>query len=143
MRYVHSANEPALIAGVGTAALECFEQEPGIDVFIVPVGGGSGAAGAALAAKECNPRVHIVGVQAERAPAVYQSFQAGKMISHPSAATFADGLATRVPFELPFSMMRRLVAAIVLHDAYFYWTHRRQMRCLEERAPLRSLARIR
>ena len=114
MRYVHSANEPALIAGVGTAALECFEQEPGIDVFIVPVGGGSGAAGAALAAKECNPRVHIVGVQAERAPAVYQSFQVGKMIPHPLAATFADGLATRVPFELTFSMMRRLVDEIVL-----------------------------
>jgi len=114
VRYVHSANEPALIAGVGTVALECFEQEPGIDVLIVPIGGGSGAAGTALVAKERTPQVRVVGVQAERAPAVYQSFQAGEMIPHPSANTFADGLATRVPFELTLSMMQRTVDEVVL-----------------------------
>lgn len=114
MRYVHSANEPRLIAGVGTAALECFERESGIDVIIVPIGGGSGAAGAALAAKERNPGVHVVGVQAENAPAVHESLLAGEMRPHPSSATFADGLATRVPFELTFGMMRRLVDETVL-----------------------------
>ncbi len=108
-RYVHSANEPHLIAGVGTAALECFGAEPDIDVLIVPVGGGSGAAGAALVAKKLRPGVHVVGVQAERAPAVHQSLLAGEMRSHASSATFADGLATRVPFELTFGMMLRLV----------------------------------
>ncbi len=114
MRYVHSANEPHLIAGVATAALECLGAEADIDVLIVPVGGGSGAAGAGLAAKTINPRIHLVGVQAENAPAVHRSLQAGEMIPHPSSATFADGLATRVPFELTFGMMRRLVDETIL-----------------------------
>ncbi len=114
MRYVHSANEPHLIAGVATAALECLGAEPDIDVLIVPIGGGSGAAGAGLAAKTINPRIHLVGVQAENAPAVHRSLQAGEMIPHPSSATFADGLATRVPFELTFGMMRRLVDETIL-----------------------------
>lgn len=114
MRYVHSANEPHLIAGVATSVLECLEAEADIDVLIVPVGGGSGAAGAGLAAKKINPRIHLVGVQAENAPAVHLSLQAGEMIPHPSSATFADGLATRIPFELTFGMMRRLVDETIL-----------------------------
>ena len=114
MRYVHSANEPLLIAGVATQALEILEAEPEIEVLIVPLGGGSGVCGAALAAKRVNPDVRVVGVQAENAPAVFRSFRAGEMISEPSANTFADGLATRVPFELTFSMIRRLVDEIVL-----------------------------
>ena len=114
MRYVHSANEPLLIAGVATQALEILEDEPEIEVLIVPLGGGSGVCGAALAAKRVNPAVRVVGVQAENAPAVFRSFYAGEMLSEPSAKTFADGLATRVPFELTFSMIRRLVDEIVL-----------------------------
>ncbi len=114
MRYVHSANEPHLIAGVGTAALEIMEQAGDIDVMIVPIGGGSGICGAGLAAKEMNPKIHLVGVQAENAPAVHESLRAGRMIPHESAATFADGLATRVPFELTFGMMQRLVDESVL-----------------------------
>ncbi len=114
MRYVHSANEPRLIAGVGTAALECLEQEPDLDVLIVPIGGGSGICGAGLAAKKMNPKIHLVGVQAENAPAVHESLRAGKMIPNESSATFADGLATRVPFDLTFGMMQRLVDETLL-----------------------------
>ncbi len=114
MRYVHSANEPLLVAGVATQALEVLEEEPGLDLLIVPLGGGSGVCGAGLVAKTLSPRVRVVGVQAERAPAFYESFRAGEMRPQPSAATFADGLATRVPFELTFGMMRRLVDEVVL-----------------------------
>ncbi|MDE0333131.1 MAG: threonine/serine dehydratase [Nitrospinae bacterium] len=113
MRYVHSANEPRLIAGVATQTLEIMESEPDIEVLIVPLGGGSGVCGAGLVAKHMNPKIHVVGVQAEKAPAFYKSFYAGEMQPQPSADTFADGLATRVPYELTFSMIRRYVDEIV------------------------------
>ncbi len=95
MRYVHSANEPSLIAGVGTMALEIFEDEPQVDTIFVPVGGGSGAAGVCLVAKEINPKVRIVGVQAERAPAAYKSWLVKELLED-RMATEAEGLATRV-----------------------------------------------
>jgi threonine dehydratase len=78
-------------------------------VLIVPIGGGSGICGAGLVAKTLNPKIHLAGVQAENAPAVHDSLRAGRMIPHESSATFADGLATRVPFELTFAMMQRFV----------------------------------
>ncbi|MEE9275931.1 MAG: threonine/serine dehydratase [bacterium] len=114
MRFVHSANEPDLIAGVATGTLEILEEAPDLDVLIVPLGGGSGVSGAGLVAKTRNPRIHVVGVQAERAPSVYESFRAGEMRPQPSSATFAEGLATRVPFELTFEMIRRYVDEILL-----------------------------
>ncbi len=114
MRYVHSANEPHLIAGVATQTLEIMEREPDIEVIIVPIGGGSGVCGAALVAKHLNPRIHVVGVQAQNAPAFFKSFYAGEMLPQPAANTFADGLATRVPYELTFSMMKRYVDEIVV-----------------------------
>ena len=114
MRYVHSANEPHLIAGVATQTLEIMEREPEVEVIIVPLGGGSGVCGAGLVAKHINPKAHVVGVQAENAPAFFKSFCAGEMLPQPAADTFADGLATRIPFELTFSMMRRYVDEIVL-----------------------------
>lgn len=114
MRYVHSANEPHLIAGVATQTLEILETEPEIEVIIVPLGGGSGACGAGLVAKSVNPGIRVVGVQAANAPAVFWSFHAGEMLSEPAANTFADGLATRTPFELTFSMLRRYVDEVVL-----------------------------
>jgi threonine dehydratase len=68
-RYIHSGDEPLLIAGVGTHTLEILRDEPGIDTIIVPIGGGSGAAGACIVAKTVNPKITVIGVQAEQAPA--------------------------------------------------------------------------
>jgi len=76
-RYIHSGNEPHLIAGVGTHTLEALERQPDLDVLIVPIGGGSGAAGACLAAAELNPGTRVVGVQSEAAPAGYRSWKEG------------------------------------------------------------------
>lgn len=100
-RYVHSGNEPLLIAGVGTITLEILEELPDVDAIIVPIGGGSGASGACIVAKTVNPAIQVIGVQSANAPAAYQSWKARRMIAHPTAETFAEGLATRVPFELP------------------------------------------
>src|ERR1043165_9147813 len=66
-RYVHSANEPLLIAGVGTIGLEMLYARPDIDVIIAPIGGGSGAAGISIAAKTINPKIRMLGVQSEQA----------------------------------------------------------------------------
>ena len=71
MRYISSGDEPLLVAGVGTHTLEILEAEPDIEMVIVPVGGGSGAAGACLAAKAVNPAIQVIGVQAEKAPSAY------------------------------------------------------------------------
>ncbi|MHB8926668.1 MAG: threonine ammonia-lyase [Bacillota bacterium] len=108
-RFVSSGDEPLLIAGVGTATLEVLEEVPDLDYLFVPVGGGSGASGAAIVAKGINPRVKVIGVQAAGAPAVYESWKARRPVSLGRPATFADGLATRVPFELPLRIMIRLL----------------------------------
>jgi threonine dehydratase len=99
-RYVHSGNEPLLIAGVGTATLEILEEQPATDVIVVPVGGGSGAAGACIVAKAVNAAVEVIGVQSDAAPAAYRSWR-GRELVEDSMETFAEGLATRTAFELP------------------------------------------
>lgn len=113
-RYIHSANEPLLIAGVGTLYLEIMQDQPDIDVIIVPIGGGSGAASACITAKALNPNVKIIGVQAENAPAVYQSWKNRTLMETKSASTFAEGLATRVTFKMTFDILCRMIDDIVL-----------------------------
>jgi threonine dehydratase len=99
-RYVHSGNEPHLIAGVATGTLEIMEEQPQIDVIVVPIGGGSGGAGACIVAKATRPGIEVIGVQAEAAPAAFRSWSARRLLED-SNATFAEGLATRTAFELP------------------------------------------
>src|SRR5207302_2055356 len=96
LRYVHSANEPDLIAGVGTYALEIFDELPDPDVVLVPVGLGSGISGAALVAAERRPATQVIGVQSELAPAVTLSWREGRPVETGPPLTFAEGMATRV-----------------------------------------------
>ncbi len=104
-RYIHSGNEPLLISGVGTLYLEVMEDLPDVDVIICPVGGGSGASGACIVAKTINPEVKVIGVQASGAPAVYLSWKNRRIVKMDEARTFAEGLATRAPFELTLEIM--------------------------------------
>ena len=113
-RYVHSANEPLLIAGVGTMALEVFEELAEVDVMLVPIGLGSGVCGSAIVAAALSPGTQVIGVQAAGAPAVTESWRGSETVSHDAIATFAEGLATRVPAEMTLAIMRRLVHDIVL-----------------------------
>jgi threonine dehydratase len=112
-RYVHSGNEPHLIAGVATSALEALEREPGLDVLIVPIGGGSGAAGACIVADELRPELEVIGVQSEAAPAAYRSWREGGIVED-EMRTAAEGLATRVGFELPQQILRERLEDFVL-----------------------------
>jgi threonine dehydratase len=113
LRYVHSGNEPHLIAGVATATLEMLEDVPDIDAIVVPIGGGSGAAGAAIVAKAIRPRIEVIGVQSAAAPAAYGSWRAQKLVTG-EMGTFAEGLATRTAFELPQRILWRLLDDFVL-----------------------------
>ncbi len=104
-RYVHSGNEPHLIAGVATEVLEIVEQQPDVEAVIVPVGGGSGAAGACVVAAAVNPELKVIAVQSEAAPAAYRSWKEARPVEAPDQ-TYAEGLATRAPMELPQRIMR-------------------------------------
>jgi len=121
-RYIHSGDEPALIAGVATCALEIIEAWPGTEVIVVPVGGGSGASAACLVAKAVRPSIEVIAVQSEAAPAAYRSWKAGALTTDTNS-TFAEGLATRTAFELPQRIMREklddfvLVSEAALRDA--------------------------
>jgi threonine dehydratase len=99
-RYIHSGDEPLLIAGVATATLELLEREPGIDTIIVPVGGGSGAAGACIAAKAIRESIEVIGVQSDAAPAAYRAWHERRLVED-EMHTFAEGLQTRVAFAIP------------------------------------------
>jgi threonine dehydratase len=112
-RYVHSGNEPLLIAGVATQVLEMLEEQPQLDVIIVPVGGGSGAAGACIVAKAINPSVRVIGVQSDGAPAAFRSWKERRLVED-RTSTFAEGLATRTAFELPQTIMWRSLDEFVL-----------------------------
>lgn len=113
-RYVHSANEPDLIAGVGTIGLEVIQDLPDVDVVIVPVGGGSGICGISIAVHSIRPEIEVIGVQSEQAPAAWQSWKDGRPIALDRMETFAEGLATRVGFELTLGVMREHLSDFVL-----------------------------
>jgi threonine dehydratase len=112
-RYIHSGNEPALIAGVATYTVEILQAQPDTEVIVVPVGGGSGAAGACVVAKAVRSSVEVIGVQSQAAPAAYRSWRAGALVED-RTATFAEGLATRTAFDLPQQILRERLDDFVL-----------------------------
>jgi threonine dehydratase len=113
LRYIHSGDEPLLIAGVATGALEILENVPEIEAIIVPIGGGSGAAGACVVAKATNPAIQVIGVQSEGAPAAFRSWREGRLLED-RMETFAEGLATRTAFELPQRIIREYLDDFIL-----------------------------
>lgn len=118
LRYIHSANEPHLVNGVGTYALEIIEtmQKRGerVDAIFVPIGMGSGLCGVITAFRALSPETKIYGVQAEGAPSHYLSWKAGHVVETEAANTFADGVATRCPSPLLLEIMLKGVDEIVL-----------------------------
>jgi threonine dehydratase len=114
LRYVHSGNEPYLIAGVATATLEVLEERPDIDVLILPVGGGSGVSGACVVAKHQSRAIRVIAVQSDGAPAAYLSWREKGPRETGAIRTFAEGLATRTAFDLPQRIMAELLDDFVL-----------------------------
>ncbi len=106
-RYVHSANEPLLLAGVGTYGLEVFEHLPHVDVVLVAIGGGSGACGLITVRNALGATTKIIGVGATNADAVERSWRGPERVVGTSANTFAEGMATRVTFDLTFGILKQ------------------------------------
>jgi threonine dehydratase len=113
LRYVHSANEPLLIAGVATYALEIFEEQPDVDAIFVPIGAGSGASGCTIVRTGLGSRARVIGVQSARADAFTRSWRSRTRVVGEKADTFAEGMATRVTFDLPFGILERELDDIV------------------------------
>jgi threonine dehydratase len=113
LRYVHSANEPLLIAGVATYALEVFEDLPDADVILVPIGGGSGACGCCIVRTALGKKTKVIGVQAAEADAFARSWYGPERVSRERIGTFAEGLATRYTFDLTFDILKRELDDIV------------------------------
>src|SRR4029434_2440342 len=111
---VHPFDDPAVIAGQGTLALEMLEQIPALEVLIVPIGGGGLISGMAVAAKALNPEIEIIGVQAERYPAAYAAFHGGAPPSMPGGGTVAEGIAVQSPGIRTMELIRANVHDIVL-----------------------------
>ncbi|MCX6045598.1 MAG: threonine/serine dehydratase [Chloroflexi bacterium] len=115
LRFISSGDEPLLVTGVATQTLEIVEALPDVDVIIVPIGGGSGAAGACLAAKLLNPAIRVVAVQASGAPAAYLTWK-NRAWRTAEIHTFAGGLATGEPFMGPQQILWQYLDDFVLVD---------------------------
>jgi threonine dehydratase len=113
LRYVHSANEPLLIAGVATYALEIFDSLPDADVILVPIGGGSGACGCCIVRTGLRKAARVIGVQAIEADAFTRSWRGPERVSMQRTGTFAEGLATRYSFDLTFGILKRELDDVV------------------------------
>lgn len=107
--------EEHLICGVGTYGLEIVEELPDVDTIIVPVGAGSGACGTSIAAKSVNPKIRVIAAQSAQAPAMQLSWKSGQLLTA-NMQTFAEGIATRVPFANTQRIMRHYLDDFVLVD---------------------------
>lgn len=117
-RFVHSANEPHLIAGVGTMGVEILEMAPEMETILVPIGGGSGAAGMCLAVKARNPDIEVIGVQSASAPAAWRAWHEHRLDIEAETSTLHEGMATRVPFEMTMQILwQQLDDFILVEDA--------------------------
>jgi threonine dehydratase len=110
---IHGFDDPWVVAGQGTIGLELYEQNSALDAVVVPVGGGGLIGGAALALKTLNPRIRVIGVQAEVMPSMEAALASGKPVRVPGSSTIADGIAVGRVGELPFALVQRYVDEIV------------------------------
>lgn len=115
-KFIHPFDDPLVMAGQGTIALEIIEDLPEVDVIVVPVGGGGLISGIAAAVKGIKPEIQVIGVQTKNVPSMAESFKQHKMICVDGAATIADGIAVKKPGERTFAVIEKYVDDIVTVD---------------------------
>jgi threonine dehydratase len=106
MTLVHSTNHPQVIAGAGTMTLEILEQQPDLEAIIIALGGGSQSVGAMTVLKEKAPHIKTYAIGATGAPAQYESWKQGKMLTGMPVKTMAEGIATGRAYELTFEALK-------------------------------------
>lgn len=114
--FIHSFDDPMVIAGQGTIGLEILEDMPNLDVIVVPVGGGGLISGVSIALKNIKPNVKIYGVQASGAPSMAASLKKGEIVELPTVDTIADGIAIKKPSNLTLDITSELVDDIIVVD---------------------------
>jgi threonine dehydratase len=113
MTFVSAFDDPLIVAGQGTVGLELAEQAPGLEVVVVPCGGGGLLSGTAIALKALVPGVRVVGVQAAGCAAMVRSVETGAIQAAPRAQTIADGIAIKRPGDVTFPLVQQHVDALV------------------------------
>ena len=111
--FIHPFDDPRVIAGQGTIALEVLEQVPDLEAVVVPVGGGGLAAGIGVALKTLKPRARVIGVQSEEVAGMRAALDAGERVTVAGAPTIADGIAVRRVGELTFALAQQLLDGVV------------------------------
>ena len=114
--FVHPFNDPLVIAGQGTIALEIIEQLADVDAIVAPIGGGGLISGLAIAAKNVNPKIKVIGVQAANMPSMKQSIEQGKILTVNGKASLADGITVKTPGDLTYEICKKYVDDIVTVD---------------------------
>jgi threonine dehydratase len=114
--FIHPFDDPDVICGQGTIALELLEQVPDLEAIVVPIGGGGLISGIACALKETNPRVRVVGVEPEKLPSMLRAREAGQPVTIAPEATIADGIAVRRAGDITLPLVTRYVDEIVTVD---------------------------
>jgi len=114
MTYLHAFDEPAMILGHGSIGLEILDEQPDIDVIVVPVGGGALISGISLSARQINPKIRVIGVQPTGAAAMYTSLKQGKVVEIGKVETIAEGLGVKRSGERTFHIIKEYVEEIVL-----------------------------
>ncbi|MGC7872661.1 threonine ammonia-lyase [Desulfosporosinus sp. SYSU MS00001] len=114
--FVHPFNDPLVMAGQGTIALELLEDLPDVEVVVVPIGGGGLISGMAVAIKELNPKIKIIGVQTKNCPGMAESIAQKHVMTVDGIPTIADGIAVKTPGDLSFDICQRYVDDIVTVD---------------------------
>jgi threonine dehydratase len=118
LRYIHSANEPDLIAGVGTMGLEILDEAPQTQIIVAPIGGGSGAAGISLAVAARGVSTEVIGAQSAQAPAAWHAWSEKRLDVEAGMSTRHEGLATRVPFQMTMEILwERLQDFVLVQDS--------------------------
>lgn len=144
--FLHPFNDIDVICGQGTVGLEILDDLNDVDAIICPIGGGGLISGVALAAKSINPNIKIIGVQAQGANAMEQSYKKGDIVSIPSVNTIADGIAVKTPGDLTFKFIKELVDDVVtvsdseMVDAFFLLSEKHKL--IAEASGVVSLAAL-
>ncbi|HWE30067.1 MAG TPA: threonine ammonia-lyase [Polyangia bacterium] len=116
LTFIHAFDDDAVMAGQGTVGLELLEQNPYLEAVIVPIGGGGLISGIAVAMKEINPRVRIIGVQTSRLPSMVRAVTEHAPVTLPAAVTIADGIAVRRAGARTLPVVSKYVDDIVTVD---------------------------
>ena len=113
---IHAFDDPQIIAAQGVIGLEILDDLPDVDEIYLPIGGGGLAAGTLIAIKEKNPNIKVVGVQSKSFPSMYESLKKGSLTASGGARTIADGISVKIPGQLTFDIITKLIDEIVLVD---------------------------